>query len=108
MNSCKNLIITYFQSWQTQDWDKMRACLNKKFHIDAGQLQFKSVDVFIEFCKNGPSWSQIRLLEALFLENKAALLYEGITPTKEKVRIAEFFDVTNNEIIKSQMTITLG
>jgi hypothetical protein len=108
MKSCKDLALSYFQAWQTKEWDKMRACLSKDFKVDAGQIHFHSLDAFIEFCKNGPGWSNIQLLDALFLENKAALLYEGLTPTGEKIRVGEFLEVAENKILRSKVAIALG
>ena len=102
------IVLTYFQAWQNKEWEIMRSCLSKDFKIDAGQIQFKSVDTFIEFCKNGPSWSQIKLLDALFLDNKAALLYEGVTPAGEKIRVGEFLEIENNKISQSKVAIALG
>lgn len=108
MESTKELVKKYFQSWQKQDWDQMRTCLSKDFSIDAGQIQFHSVDTFVDFCKSGPSWSQIKLLDALFLEKKAALLYEGVTPNGEKIRVGEFLEINNNLIVCSKVAISLG
>lgn len=104
----KDLVLTYFQSWQNKEWDTLRNCLSKDFKIDAGKIQFNSVDMFIEFCKNGPSWSQVKLLDALFLEKKAALLYEGVTQKNEKVRIAEFLEIDRNKIISAKVAISLA
>jgi hypothetical protein len=108
MEKTKKLVLTYFQAWQNKEWDKMRLCLSKDFKIDGGPIQFSSVDRFIEFCKNGPNWSQVKLLESLFLEKKAALLYEGIAATGEKIRVGEFFELDGDKILSVKVAIALG
>ena len=108
MNATKDLVLNYFEAWQARDWKRMRPFLSPKFTIDGGKIQFHSVDAFISFCQNGPSWSQIVLLDALFQDNKAALLYEGITPTGEKIRVGEFFIIEEGKIISSKVAISLG
>jgi hypothetical protein len=108
MEKTKEIVMTYFLTWQNKEWDKMRSCLSRDFKIDGGQIQFNSVDSFVEFCKNGPSWSHVVLLDSLFLENKAALLYEGITPVGEKIRVGEFLQLVNNKIIHSKVAISLA
>lgn len=108
MTKTKELVLTYFQAWEMRDWEKMRSCLSSNFKIDGGQIQFKSIEDFIAFCKSGPSWSKITLLDVLFLDTKAALLYEGMTPTGEKIRVGEFLTIDQNKIIHSKMALSLG
>jgi hypothetical protein len=108
MEKTKSLVLTYFKAWQNKDWDTIRSCVAKDFKIDGGQLQFQSIETFIEFCKTGPSWSQVRLLDSLFQENKAALLFEGTTPEGQKIRIGEFFEIKNEKIAFSRVAISLA
>jgi hypothetical protein len=103
-----HLVMTYFQAWQNHAWDDMYDCLSTDFRMDGGQIQFPNRDAFIDFCKNGPSWKKAKLIDALFLENKAALLYEGITATGEKIRIAEFLTFNKNKITQSTVAISLA
>jgi hypothetical protein len=108
MNTAHTIILTYFQAWQKKDWGQMRDLLAQDFKLDGGQIQFKDRDTFIAFCKNGPSWRDIKLLDALFLETKGALLYEGITPTGEKIRVGEFIEIDGTKIISSKVAISLA
>lgn len=104
----KTIVISYFYTWQNKDWDKMSELLSKDFAADGGQLQFQNREHFIEFCKNGPSWKNVELIDSLFLENRAALLYQGITPASEKIRVAEFLQLCDQKIVFSKIAISLG
>jgi hypothetical protein len=108
METTEELVMCYFQTWQNQEWERMRDCLSVNFKADGGQIQFHHRDQFIEFCKHGPSWKQVTLLDSLFQKTKAALLYEGTTAKGERIRVAEFLEINQGSILSSKMAISLG
>lgn len=108
MEKTKELVLNYFKAFQMKDWEQLRSCLDTNFQVDGGQLQFPSIEVFFAFCQNGPCWSPTQLLDAVFVNNQAALLYEAKTPKGEKMRIGEFLTIVDNKIRHSKIIISLG
>jgi hypothetical protein len=106
MQSTKDLVMRYFNSWQNQDWKMMRHCLADRFSLDSGSMQFQSADQFTEFCMKGERWSKVQLLDSLFQDSKASILYEGQTETGQKMRVAEFLHIEKDKISAAQVVIT--
>lgn len=106
MESTKELVLSYFQSWQKQNWTQMQDCLTSDFILDSGMLQFKNREDFIEFCKEGPRWSQVHLIQSLFQEGQAAILYEGSSLDGHKLKVSEFLTIENGKIRKSLAVIS--
>ena len=107
IDQTKEVVLTYFNSWQNKEWDVLRRCLANTFKIDGGKIQFRNIDEFIAFCQNGPSWSKVTLLDSIFQEKQAALLYEGETPTGEKIRVGEFLTLDQDKITSAKISISL-
>ncbi len=108
MQQTKDLVLNYFNSWQQQNWDQLRDCLAEHFSLDSLSMGFNNRDEFVEFCKNGPKWSDVKLLDSLFSDSQATLLYEGVTDTGHKIRVAEFLRLDSNKLIKSSVCISLA
>lgn len=104
----KELVLKYVEAWQKRDWNLLHSCLSSHYKMDGGQIQMPSPDTLIAFCKDGPSWSKVKLLELVSENDKAALLYEAVTPTGEKIRIGEFLTIHQNKITYSTLVLSLA
>lgn len=104
--STREIVLNYFYSWQKQDWEAMRNCVTENYYADIGNIQLSSLDHVIEMCKNGVYMEKLELLESLFLNDKASLLYEGKMSGGQRVRVAEFFYIQNGKISISKAAIS--
>lgn len=100
MDPVKELVLKYFSAWQKQDHHEVRGFLGPSFEFDSGMQHFLDADEYSDFCRKLPPWSKITLLDSLFTENQAALLYEGVSQFGARFRIAEFIRVDEGKIAK--------
>lgn len=99
----KDVVMKYFHAWQKQDLVELRGQLAKQFEFDSGLQKFEDADEFTDFCKKLPPWSKITLIDSVFCDNRASLLYEGISEFGAKFRIAEFITLEDRKIAKIQV-----
>ena len=105
----KKLVMKYFNSWQEpSDFNEMRECLSENFILDAGIFVFRNADDFVKISEqNGTPWKDIELLDSIFHDDKAAIIYEGTEKKSEKkFRISEFITVAEDKIEKILTNIT--
>ena len=105
----KILVMKYFNSWQEpSDFKEMRECLSENFYLDAGIFNFSSADDFVKISEeNGSPWKDVKLLESIFYENKAAIIYEGAEKKSDSIfRVSEFIEVNDGKIQKILSNIT--
>lgn len=98
----KDVVMKYFQAWQKQDLTELRAQLSKQFEFESGLQRFEDVDEFTEFCKKLPPWSKVTLIDSVYADDRATLLYEGVSEFGAKFRIAEFLTLDDDKIVKVQ------
>jgi hypothetical protein len=103
----EQVVLDYWRSWQLQDWELMRRCLADDFRFDSAVMQFTSPDEIVEFCRQGPTWRKVFLIDSLFAAGQGALLYEGIDVNESRVRVAEFYKVANDCITELQLVMTV-
>lgn len=100
----KALVLKYWNAWQSLDWDGFRDCLSDQVQFENQQVE---ADEFVSFCKEGNPWEDVVLLNAVFSEKQAALLYEGTDTVSEKrIRVGEFIKVENDKIIESKASVS--
>ena len=101
----KQLILKYFNSWQRGDFKALRDSLHENVEFDMNGNKIYGADSFIEMCKDGIKWQKVDLLDNVFEEDKAALIYDGITEKGALVRVAEIISIKKSLIIKSYAAI---
>lgn len=96
----KDKIQRYFNAWSSQRFSDMRDCLADEIMFDMGGSQSTiSAENFIKMSSDGPSWKDIRLLDAVYEGDKAALLYEGVNAaTGQRLRVGEFIQCSDGKI----------
>ena len=72
-------MIQYCQAWQDQNQEKLRNTIAKELIFDTGMQKFEDADGFADFFKKLPPWSKVTLLDSIFTETHASLLYEGVS-----------------------------
>lgn len=105
----RGLVLKYFHSWQRPpDYNKLRACLADNLEFDGGMFKGKGGDAFREMIEQTESpWENVTLLDSVFTDEKAALIYEGVdTTTKIKTRVAEVVTVQGDKITRIYAVIT--
>ncbi len=104
----QTLVLDYFKSWQIRDWDLMERCLAPDFKFNAGVAKFDSAAPFLDMCRKGPDWESVNLIESVFTESMAALLYEGRSlPDNSNVRAAEIIKCEGGRIKEAQVVFTV-
>lgn len=103
----KTVVMKYFNAWQKQDYEEMRSCLAKQMEFDTGMQKIEDADEYTDFCKKLPAFTKVTLLDSVFSENQAALLYEGISQFGAKFRVAEFMTLADDKIAKIQVIFSL-
>ena len=64
---------------------------------------------FVNFCKQGNPWEDVKLIAAHFSESGGAILYEGFdTGSKRLIRVGEFIKVTDGFITTSMASFGSG
>lgn len=102
----KELVMKYFYAWQRQDHKEMRDYLSEQLEFNTGMQKFEDAEEFTDFFRKLPPWSKVTLLDSVFTDNQAALLYEGISEHGARFRVAEFITITNRKI--SQINIVFA
>lgn len=101
----RQLIETYHQAWTSGDIVKARGCLAEDLDFQGSIQTFKKADDF------APALAQfqgmlrgVTLLQSLFSESGAALLYDCDTRSPAGViRTAEFFTVQDGKITRIRL-----
>lgn len=96
----KELVMQYFNAWQKQDQEQLKSTLSKELIFDTGMQKFEDADEFTDFFRKLPPWSKVTLLDSVFTDTQAALLYEGVSQFGARFRVAEFFNIANGKISK--------
>ena len=104
----KELILKYWKSWQSPpNWEETRQLMTDDFQFDAGVFSTNSADELITMMKNGNPWVEIVLLDAIFEQEKGALIYEGVDSiTKNKFRVSEIITIRDGKILSCIANIT--
>lgn len=103
----EQVVLDYWKSWQVKNWGVMRQCLADDFRFDSAIMQFTSPEEIVDFCRQGPTWRKVFLIDAVFTAGHAALLYEGIDENESRVRVGEFFKVVDDRITELQLVMTV-
>ena len=105
--STRQVVYAYWQGWQTKDFEGMRAALADDVIADAGLFRVEGADKFVAMCKAGPGWREVRMMEELYAETHAAILYEGInTGNEQKMRVAELIQLDGGKIASIQSCLS--
>lgn len=109
--STKELVLRYFNSWQHQDWETMRSCLADTLDFEGpdGQARAMPADEFTAFCSKGSPWREVELIDSMFADGHASLLYQGVdTKNDSKVRVGEFVTVEGGKIARLRAAFAFG
>lgn len=103
LESTRELVLRYFGTWPRGDWEGMRACMADTIDFNG---QSHNADAFVAMCAKGARWERVELLDSIFADGKAALLYEGIdTGTGSRMRVGEFIRVADGKVRSVQAAI---
>lgn len=96
VDQTRDVILRYWKSWQTQDWDTMRNSLADEV-IFGGQTV--SAEQIVAMSKQGNPWRNVTMVSSLFTEDEGAIIYDGVDITNEqKHRFAEFIKVEDGKV----------
>eukprot|EP00803_Ostreobium_quekettii_P002080 evm.model.scf_1192EXC.4 EVM.evm.TU.scf_1192EXC.4 scf_1192EXC:26918-27523(+) len=105
--STRELVLKYFHSWQRPaDFDEMAACFSDDAEIDLGAATLRGGAAFRRAVGGGESpWLAISLLDTVFSDGEAALVYEGVEEASGvKLRVAELLTVEGGKIVRMRAT----
>jgi hypothetical protein len=103
----KQTVYAYWQGWQTKDFTGMRAALADDVVADAGLFRVEGADQFVAMCADGPAWRDVEMLDEMFGEDYAAILYEGInTANEQRMRVAELIRLAGGKIAEIQSCLS--
>ena len=92
----KDLVLTYWRSWQTSDWEGLRDCLADTF--DMGGMPMDA-DEFTAMCESGTPWKDVELLSSVFDGDLGAIIYEGTdSKSGNRMRVSEHAKVVDGKI----------
>ncbi len=106
--STEELVMTYWRSWQggDPDWATMRACMADEIDTEAGVVP---ADQIVAMARGGNPWRDVELLDAIYADDRAALLYRGVdTVSDETMNVAEFLSVADGRIARLRGIIPMG
>lgn len=100
--STEDLVLRYWGSWHegdAPDWDTFRDCLADTVDLEHGPVP---ADDFVAMvAAGGDPWTGVTMIESVFTDDKAALMYEGTnTATGEVIRVSEVLTVADGRIAK--------
>ena len=103
----KETVHAYWRGWQTKDFTGMRAALADEVVADAGLFRVDGADKFVAMCAEGPAWRDVEMLDELYGEDHAAILYEGInTGNEQRMRVAELIRLEGGKIASIQSCLS--
>ncbi|MEM6993615.1 MAG: hypothetical protein AAF721_24085 [Myxococcota bacterium] len=90
------VILAYWKSWQTKDWDTMRGALADELDFGGHVMPREG---FVQMCQQGKAWDDVKLLDSIFTAEGGALIYEGTnTADGKRVRVAEIVRLSNGKV----------
>ncbi|MDH3683582.1 MAG: nuclear transport factor 2 family protein [Acidimicrobiia bacterium] len=106
MSNTEAVVMRYWNSWHEggePDWATMRSCLADDLDMDAGPM---SADAFVEMCQQGAPWTGVTMIDSLFADDRAALIYEGTNTANGKlVRVGEIITVVDGKVARLRAAI---
>lgn len=108
MDQTKELILRYFHSWQQDDYSTLRECLDDDFEVNLNGLTINNADTFVKISESGDAWQEVTLIDAIYTDDKAAIMYEGINGKGLPVRVGEMLSIRDGKIISSVATLFEG
>ncbi len=92
----EDVIMAYWTSWQDDDWDRMRASLADRLSFGGHPMEREA---FVQMCRQGNPWDDVKLIDSMFTDAGGALLYEGTDrKTGTRIRIAEIVRVEGGRV----------
>ena len=107
----RDLVLRYFNSWQRHDWETMRACLADTIDFEGpgGEAGPVPAEQFSAMCSKGSPWRDVELIDSMFEDGHAALLYRGVdTKNDSPVRVGEFITVQGGRITRLRAAFSFG
>ncbi len=103
----RQTIHAYWRGWQTKDFTAMRAALADEVVADAALFRVEGADRFVAMCADGPAWREVVMVDELYTEGHAAILYEGInTANEQRMRVAELIRLEDGKITEIQSCLS--
>lgn len=104
--TCESLVMRYWKSWHEggePDFDAMRDCFGDVIDMEPGPMP---ADDFVEMCRQGSPWTGVTMIETMFADDRAALIYEGTNTANGKVvRVGEILTVADGKIARLRAAI---
>lgn len=102
----KEIVHQYWNSWQNKDLESLEKVCDKHMICHAGFFTFNNLEELKNEVVKGPAWKNVTMIDEVYTENKAGIIYEGINSLNEKtMRVSEIITLKNEKIIKVHSTI---
>ncbi len=106
-DNTKQIVYAYWRGWQTKDFTAMRAALADDVVADASLFRVEGADRFVAMCAAGPAWRDVVMVDELYTDDQAAILYEGInTANEQRMRVAELIRLKGDKITEIQSCLS--
>lgn len=93
------IVLEYFKAWNNKEFDRASDYLSAEISFEMPLNSYTSKEAFMEAVKfTGNAVLYVQLLAEFGNENDALLLYDMELNPVGKLRIAEYFKVSNNKI----------
>lgn len=103
----KAIVHAYWRGWITQDFAGMRAALADEVVADAALFRVEGADRFVKLCAEGPPWREVVMVDELYTDDHAAILYEGINAANsQQMRVAELIRLRGDKIVEIQSCLS--
>lgn len=104
----EDLVDRYHRSWQRGDLAALRECLADEIDFDWGTAVYTDPDDFVAATASGIEWRDVTLLDAIYREETAAIVYEGVNVTDGlRLRTAEFLHCVEGKITASTVVYSV-
>jgi hypothetical protein len=105
INSVRNKVRKYYESWTKGEMPRARACLADELDFQGPIDKFTNADEFIKALAGFASMlERVVLLQELYAADEASLLYDCVTASPAgTIRTAEFFRLQNGKIVQIRL-----
>jgi hypothetical protein len=93
----KDLVLSYWRSWQKPDFAEMRSYLADTMMLGGHPAPSES---FVKMCESGSKWRDVKLVDSVFGPDGGAIAYEGVdTKTNAHMKVMEIVHVVDGKIV---------
>ena len=99
VEQCRELVLRFWLARQEGDWDGVRGCLSDRIQFEGAYAHVHHPDHLIELYARGDALKDVSLIDSVFSEGRAAILYSATAVDhKVRMRVAEFIELNHGKI----------